>query len=132
MLFSTGITRVTAENNNMVEKTVMKTTLTRLWSEQTGAIVSAEIMLVATILVLGVIVGLKSVRDSVVTELADVAQEFDNINQSYCYSGVSGHDGNTGGGHFRDGRDFCDSNHGDHGGQQSKCVNVAAFGGSES
>ena len=48
----------------------------RLWNEEVGAIVSAEIMLVATILVIGMIVGLKSVRDSVVTELADVAQAF--------------------------------------------------------
>ncbi len=40
----------------------------RLWKEEAGAIVSAEIMLIASILVIGVIVGLKSVRDSVVTE----------------------------------------------------------------
>src|SRR5690242_2216678 len=39
--------------------------MSRLWKEEVGAIVSAEIMLVATILVIGVIVGLKSVRDSV-------------------------------------------------------------------
>ena len=56
--------------------------LKRLWSEETGAIVSAEIMLVMTILVIGVIVGLKSVRDSVVTELADVAQALGNIDQT--------------------------------------------------
>ena len=35
----------------------MKSSIIRLWNEETGAIVSAEIMLVATILVLGVIVG---------------------------------------------------------------------------
>ncbi len=36
----------------------MKKIIHRLWAEQTGAIVSAEIMLVATILVIGVVVGL--------------------------------------------------------------------------
>ena len=101
----------------------MKSVINRFWNEQDGAIVSAEIMLVATILVIGAIVGLKSVRDSVVTELGDVAQAFANINQSYCYSGTSGHDAFTGGGHFADRKDFCDSPWGQ--GQNSKCVNVA-------
>jgi hypothetical protein len=88
-------------------------------------------MLVASILVIGTIVGLKSLRDSVVTELADVAQAFANINQSYCYSGVCGHAGYSGGGEFNDQSDFCDSfNNG--GGQNSKCVNVAASFGGES
>ena len=82
--------------------------LRKFWSEETGAIVSAEIMLVATILVIGVIVGLKSVRDSVVTELADVAQAIANVNQSYSYSGVSGHHAFTAGAAFFDLADFCD------------------------
>jgi hypothetical protein len=109
----------------------MKTLLARFWVDDAGAIVSAEIMLVATILVLGVIVGLKSVRDSVVTELADVAQAVANINQSYCYSGVSGHAANSGGGEFGDQADFCDNNQ-DWGRQESKCVTVAAWAGRES
>ena len=106
----------------------MKTSIKRLWNEETGAIISAEIMLVATILVLGVIVGLKSVRDSVVTELADVAQAIANVSQSYCYSGVTGHMAQSGGGEFKDQTDFCDSNAYPYGGgQESKCVNVAAY-----
>ena len=108
----------------------MKSTFYRLWSEEVGAVVSAEIMLVATILVLGVIVGLKSVRDSVVTELADVAQAIANIDQSFCYSGTKGHGAHSGGGEFKDKADFCDTRHG-HGGQESKCVDVAAWSGGE-
>lgn len=108
----------------------MKITIARFWNEEVGAVVSAEIMLAATILVLGVIVGLKSVRDSIATELADVGQAFSNINQSYCYSGTSGHGASSGGGHFQDQQDYCDNNHGCPG-QESKCVNVAAWGGSE-
>lgn len=110
----------------------MKTLLNRFWAEDHGAIISAEIMLVATILVLGVIVGLKSIRDSVVTELADVAQAVANVNQSYCFSGVSGHAANSSGGDFQDQRDFCDSHNSWNNGQNSKCVNVAAFAGFES
>jgi hypothetical protein len=81
----------------------------RLWKEETGAIVSAEIMLVATILVIGVVVGLKSVRDSVVTELADVAQAIGNVNQSYSYSATAGHHAFTAGAAFTDNFDFCDT-----------------------
>ena len=106
----------------------MKTILARLWTDDCGAVVSAEIMLVGTVLVLGMIVGLKSVRDSVVTELADVAQAFANVNQSYSYSGVPGHAAFSGGGSFGDAADFCDANAYPYGnGQESKCVNVAAY-----
>ena len=94
----------------------------RLWNEEVGAIVSAEIMLVATILVIGMIVGLKSVRDSVVTELADVAQAFANVSQSYSYSGVAGHHAFSGAGSFTDASDFCDTTDAVVAGQSSKCV----------
>ena len=104
----------------------MKLVLARLWKEDAGAVVSAEIMLVGTILVIGVVVGLKSVRDSVVTELADVAQAIANVNQSYNFSSVTGHGASSGGGSFGDGLDNCDANAYPYGGQESKCVSVAA------
>ena len=100
--------------------------LIRLWKEEAGAIVSAEIMLVATILVIGVIVGLKSVRDSVVTELADVAQALANVSQSYSYSGVAGHHAFSGAGAFVDASDFCDTAANDDSGQKSKCVSICS------
>lgn len=108
----------------------MKSQINRFWNETDGAVLSAEIMLVGSILVLGVIVGLTAVRDSVVTELADVGQAFANISQSYCYSGIDGHGGYSGGGHFQDKQDFCDGR-GEWGGQRSKCVNVAVCDGGE-
>jgi len=104
----------------------MSTTFARLWNEQDGAIVSAEVMLVGTILVLGAIVGLKSVRDSVVTELADFGQALANVDQGYCYSGVCGHQAHTQGALFQDRADFCDTEN-NHCPQQSKCVNVARY-----
>ena len=98
----------------------------RLWKEEVGAIVSAEIMLVATILVIGVIVGLKSVRDSVVTELADVAQALANVSQSYSFSPTSGHHAYTGGGLFTDGADFCDTAAATNDAGNSKCVAICS------
>jgi hypothetical protein len=82
--------------------------MSRLWKEETGAILSAEVMLVASILVIGVIAGLASLRDSVTTELADLAQALANVNQSYSFSGVAGHHSFSGGGQFVDNVDFCD------------------------
>ena len=98
----------------------------RLWSEETGAIVSAEIMLIMSILVLGVTVGLKSVRDAVVTELADVAQAIANVDQSYFYSATSGHHAFTAGAFFNDLPDFCDQAWQDCPEQQSKCVTICS------
>ena len=100
--------------------------VSRLWKEEAGAIVSAEIMLIASVLVLGMIVGLKSVRDSVVSELADVAQAIANVDQSYSYSGVSGHHGFTAGGFFSDLPDFCDQDPGLVGVQEAKCVAICS------
>ena len=99
-------------------------TISRLWNEETGAIVSAEIMLIASILVIGMIVGLKSLRDSVVTELADVAQALSNVDQSYSYSGTAGHHAFTAGGFFSDLPDFCDLADPTGAIQSSKCVAI--------
>jgi Flp pilus assembly pilin Flp len=100
----------------------------RLWNEETGAILSAEVMLVASILVVGVIAGLASLRDSIVTELADVAQAVANVNQSFSFSGVAGHHTFSGGGSFEDNVDFCDRQWAmnDHG--NSKCVRICSSG----
>jgi Flp pilus assembly pilin Flp len=93
----------------------------RLWHDEAGAVVSAELVLVATILVIGMIVGLKSVRDAVVSELADVGQAISNVNQSYRYGGVTGHYAQTMGSNFQDDTDFCDLN-GTGAAQHSRCT----------
>ena len=102
----------------------MKTAM-RLWNEETGAILSAELMLIASILVIGVIAGLSALREAVVSELADVAQALANVNQSYSYGNVVGHCSATGGGVFVDLLDFCDAAAGS-GYQTSKCVTICA------
>ena len=71
----------------------------KLWNDEAGFIVSAELVLIATILVLGMIVGLVSVRDQVVQELGDIALAFGVINQSYSFSGITGHTSSTAGSH---------------------------------
>jgi hypothetical protein len=102
----------------------------RLWNEEAGAVLSAEVMLVGSILVVGVIAGLASLRDSVVTELADVAQAVANVNQSFSFGGVSGHHTFSGGGFFEDNIDFCDRQWAFSDKGNSKCVRICSSGDS--
>ena len=69
---------------------------------------SSELVLIATIVVLGMISGLTEVRNGVVQELGDVAQSFGAISQSYFFSSVTGHSSSTAGSLRVDVTDFCD------------------------
>jgi Flp pilus assembly pilin Flp len=81
----------------------------KLWNDESGFIVSAELVLIATILVIGMIVGLVTVRDHVVQELGDIAGAIGQLNQSYSFSGVTGHTSQTAGTIFEDYVDTCDA-----------------------
>ncbi len=58
-----------------------------IWTDEAGFIISAELVLVATILVIGLIVGLVSLRNQVVQELVDVGQAIGSLSQSYAFAG---------------------------------------------
>ena len=64
--------------------------LQKLWNDECGLIISAELVLVLTICVLGVIVGLSSVVVAVNEELLDTAHAIGSLNQSYCLPGFTG------------------------------------------
>ena len=83
--------------------------LNRLWNDQAGFVVSAELVLIATILVIGLIVGWATVRDQVLQELGDVAAAISQFNQSYSWSAVTGHTSSVAGTYFDDTADFCDA-----------------------
>jgi hypothetical protein len=80
-----------------------------LWNDEAGFIVSAELVLVSTILVLGMVVGLSEIANNINQELEDVGSAFGSINQTFNYSGNSGHKGRTVGSTFHDQPDFCDN-----------------------
>ena len=80
----------------------------RLWNDESGALVSAEVVLVATILVIGVVTGLSSVRDAVIEELADVGAAIGNVDQSYSVHGSTSHSAATSPFSYTDRPDFCD------------------------
>ncbi|RLS52285.1 MAG: hypothetical protein DWH91_17000 [Planctomycetota bacterium] len=88
-----------------------------LWNDDCGFVVSAELVLIATILVIGLIVGLSEVQHAVVSELNDVGDAIGELNQCYSFSGFSkkksfqgGVAADTFGSDFLDTSDDCDNN----------------------
>jgi hypothetical protein len=66
----------------------MLRSFSKLLDDEHGFIISAELVLVLTIAVLGMVVGLTAVRDSVTQELNDLAHAFGAVNQSYNVVGL--------------------------------------------
>lgn len=80
----------------------------QLLNDEAGFIVSAELVLVSTIVVIGMVVGLSEVANGVNQELEDVGSAFGSLNQSYCFHGFCGHKGWNTGSCFNDQVDYCD------------------------
>ena len=86
----------------------------KLNADEHGFVISAELVLVMTIAVLGMVVGLAAVRDAVTQELNDLAHAFGAVNQSYNVSGLKKERGYGGihayvaGFGFNDTSDDCD------------------------
>ena len=88
----------------------MTTLFTQLLNDENGFVVSAELVLITTIAVLGLVVGLTEVSHAVNNELEDVASAFGSMNQSYKTSGLrSCGKASTSGSRFSDNYDACDS-----------------------
>lgn len=56
--------------------------------KEAGFIVSAELVLIATILVIGLIVGMVAIRDALTAEMHDVAEAIGALDQSYFFDGI--------------------------------------------
>ena len=61
-----------------------------LWTDDCGALIATEFLFVVTLLVIGIIVGLASVRNAVVTELAELANAILALSEGYSFAGISG------------------------------------------
>ncbi len=98
--------------------------LTQLWRDDLGFVVSSELVLIGTILVIGMIVGLATVRDQVVQELGDLGLAIGQINQSYSFSGITGHSSSVAGSAFTDFLDFCDDASAQTPGEPPACIAI--------
>ena len=83
--------------------------LNRFVKDLKGITISIELVLVAVVLLIGMLVGLTSVRDSIVSELADVAGSVDDLNQSFTTVGVQSGSANVSGSDFLDATDSGDA-----------------------
>ncbi|MFM7038140.1 MAG: hypothetical protein ACKO2L_10490 [Planctomycetaceae bacterium] len=90
----------------------MKSAWKRFVGSEDGFLLSSEALLIATIAVLGLLVGLVAIRDAVVNELGDFSQAIGLLNQSYNYPGVSDLTATTWGGLLADTLDTNDSQSG--------------------
>jgi hypothetical protein len=89
--------------------------LKQLWADEAGFLVSAELVLIATITVIGLIVGLAEVQNAVVNELNDIGDAIGSLNQSFFFHGHSSRSHNklkaiVFGSAFRDRTDDGDNN----------------------
>jgi Flp pilus assembly pilin Flp len=88
----------------------MTNIFTALINDENGFLISAELILISTIAVVGIVVGLSEVSASVNNELEDVASAIGSLNQSFYVSGKhSDGKGCTDGSSFEDEYDTCDS-----------------------
>ena len=86
----------------------MRKLMSQLWNDEAGFVISSELIFVATLLVIGMITGLTTIRDQVLGELGDVADAVSEFDQSYSISAVTAHASSTSGAIFADGEDFCE------------------------
>lgn len=95
----------------------------KLWMDEGGGLISAELVLVATLLICAVAVGVSAVRVALVTELADLGAAIGAIDQSYSVSGLLGHHASCAGQQFSDVTDTCDDGPAQNG-RNSRCIEV--------
>lgn len=86
----------------------MKHKLQRLWNEDDGFVLTTETVLYGTVGVVGLTAGYAALRDSVNSELNDVAKAIGCLDQSYWFSPVVGHGAWSAGSAYYDRADFCD------------------------
>src|SRR5688500_10047184 len=68
----------------------MQKLLRKLWSDDAGALIAAEYLFVATILVIGIIVGLVTLRNAVTAELSELSNAYLALSQGYTIQGLLG------------------------------------------
>ncbi|MFL5328168.1 MAG: Flp family type IVb pilin [Gemmataceae bacterium] len=89
----------------------MSKLMLKLWQDDAGALIAAEYLFIATILVIGIIVGLANVRDAVVNELTELANAYMALSQGYAFSGTVGCAAQTDGSEATDAPETFDPDH---------------------
>jgi hypothetical protein len=78
--------------------------LRKIWSDESGSVISAELVTIGALVTAGAVVGLQEASNALNEELRDVSKAIRNLNQSYSYCGFSGCGSMTAGSAFIDSR----------------------------
>ena len=71
--------------------------LVQWWQDDRGALIAMEYLFVATILVIGLVVGLSNLRTAVNAELTELGNAILALSQGFTVNGSSGSNGSTDG-----------------------------------
>ena len=82
---------------------------TNFLHEEDGFVLSTEALMLGTIVVIGLLVGMDTIQDSVVLELEDFAESMGFLDQSFSYTGVTDDTSFTTGSEFEDTEDEKDN-----------------------
>jgi Flp pilus assembly pilin Flp len=69
---------------------MLEDVFSRLWNDDEGALIAVEFLFFATILIIGIIVGLANLRSAIIVELTELGNAILALSQGYVISGVVG------------------------------------------
>ncbi|WP_158773489.1 hypothetical protein [Cobetia sp. L2A1] len=72
---------------------------------QAGFVMTTELVLILSVMVIGMVVGLVTMRDSLTAEMEDVAEAIGQLDQSYAFDGLVNGEGTA----FLEGSGFIDA-----------------------
>jgi hypothetical protein len=73
----------------------MRQLLKNLWDDNAGALIASEFLFVATLLVIGTIIGLSAVRDAVNVAMTQLGNAILALSPGYSVNGQSGNGAST-------------------------------------
>lgn len=82
--------------------------LLKLYRDDQGAILTSELVLVTTVLLLGSIAGLNELKTAMLSELSGLSRAFGSLDQSYEFHGFRGGSARASEGSFVRGSHFAD------------------------
>ena len=105
--------------------------LRKLWLDEGGAVITPEITILGTVIVLAVAVAMQGAADAVNSELADTGAAIGNLDQGITIGSSIGHASAKDGWSFTDAPDFCDGADSGAGGDSSRCLQFIDVAGGD-